>query len=100
MRLCNNAVLAAFMVAAVLTLPAQQKSPAPSTAAQPGQAPSLSEDRDPVRSPDLEAPSSGTGPLVKEGSGYVLRADVEEVVMYCSVLEGNKHGPGPEKGKL
>jgi VWFA-related protein len=97
MRLCNNAILASFFVAAALMLPAQQKSTATTTGAQPAQAPSLGEDRDPVRSPDPEAPSTGTGPLVKEGSGYVLRADVEEVVMYCSVLEGNKQVPDLQK---
>jgi len=55
-----------------------------------GAVPSIGEDRDPVRSPDLEAPSTGAGPLAKEGGGYVIRTDVEEVVLNCTVLEGNK----------
>lgn len=98
MRLCNNAILAAFLAGAALLLHAQQKpnkpnqdtnaAPAQSSAAQ---APSLSEDRDPVRSPDSAAPSSTeAGSLRKEGGGYVLRADVEEVVLNCSVLEGTR----------
>ena len=31
-----------------------------------------------------------TGPLRKEGEGYILRTDVEEVVLNCTVLEGNQ----------
>jgi Ca-activated chloride channel family protein len=98
MRLCNNAVFAAFLAAAALTLQAQQKpttqtpSPQPAAAQAAGQAPSLSEDRDPVRSPDveIEAPAAESGPLRKESGGYVLRADVEEVVLNCTVLEGSR----------
>jgi VWFA-related protein len=98
MRLCNNAVLAAFLACAGFAVQAQQKPTtqtpsAPPAAAQPaGQVPSLSEDRDPVRSPDAgeEAPSTESGPLHKENGGYVLRADVEEVVLNCTVLEGTR----------
>jgi Ca-activated chloride channel homolog len=95
------------MVGAALMLPAQQRStmqssptPASTQAAvaqgasagepAPGQAPSLTEDRDPVRSPDVLAPETGAGPLHKQGAGYVLRADVEEVALNCTVLDGNK----------
>src|ERR1035437_1416766 len=116
MRLCNNAVLAVLLTGAALTLPAQQKpttqplpaqgasaprgastprgaSPAPAASQPqyaPAQAPSLTEDRDPVRSPDVAAPETGNGPLQKKGEGYVLRADVEEVVLNCTVLDGSK----------
>ena len=94
MRLCNNAVLAALLAGAALTLPAQQKpttqSPNPPAQSAPAQPPSLTEDRDPVRSPDLEAPASSAGPLRKQGEGYVLRTDVEEVVLNCTVLEGSQ----------
>jgi VWFA-related protein len=97
MRLYSNAALAAFMAGTVFLLPAQQRTTTPSQGAQtpaarpaPAQAPSLSEDTDPVRSPDLTPPSTDSGSLKKEGSGYVLRADVEEVVLNCSVLEGNR----------
>jgi Ca-activated chloride channel family protein len=99
MRLCNNAVLAALVAGAALSLPAQTKptnqAPAKQASAQaaqnvPAQAPSLTEDRDPVRSPDAAAPETGTGPLRKQGEGYVLRTDVEEVVLNCTVLDGTR----------
>jgi len=101
MRLCTNAVLAALIACAALTLAAQQKSTPGSTqttAAQPAsgaqtvprQAPSLTEDRDPVRSPDPELPVNGAGPVHKQGDGYVLHTDVEEVVLNATVLEGTR----------
>lgn len=103
MRLCNNAVLAALVAGAALMLHAQQKPTKQTPAAQTthaqaaanqssgGQAPSLTEDRDPVRSPDAGAPpSTEAGALRKEGGGYVLRANVEEVVLNCTVLEGTR----------
>ena len=100
MRLCNNAVFAVLLAGASLTLTAQTKttqqnpkidSAAQTTPAQAtGQAPSLTEDRDPVRSPDVEAPATAAGPLNKQGGGYVLRADVEEVVLNCTVLDGTR----------
>jgi VWFA-related protein len=82
MRLCNNAALALLLAGAPIALSAQQ-SPAP---AKP---PSLTVDRDPVRSPDLE-PSSSAGPLSHQSGGYVLHTDVEEVVLNCSVLEASR----------
>jgi Ca-activated chloride channel homolog len=93
MRLCSNAFFAVFVFfAAVLTLPAQQTPAKP----PPSQTPSLSVDRDPVRSPD--APGPAVGSVHKEGSeGYVLRTDVEEVVLNCTVLEGNKLVPDLKK---
>jgi Ca-activated chloride channel homolog len=96
MRLCNNAVLVVLLAGAVLSLPAQQpptpKTPAPGQT-QPSQAPPLSVDTDPVRSPDNEPPATATGPLKKEGEGYVLHTDVEEVVLNATVLEGNRLVP-------
>ena len=93
MRLCNNAILATLLTGAVLTLAAQQP-PSPTTPAatpaQAGQAPSLTVDRDPVRSPDKEPPAGAAGIVRKEGTGYVLHTDVEEVVLNCTVLEGNR----------
>jgi len=118
MRLCNNVSLARLLAGAVLTLPvltlpvltltalslgAQQApgapSPAPSSASPgqnnqaPNQTPSLTVDRDPVRSPDADAPSTAAGSIRKEGAGYVLHTDVEEVVLNATVLEGNKLVP-------
>ena len=50
-------------------------------------------DRDPVRSPDVEPAGAAAGPLRREGGGYVLHTDVEEVVLNATVLEGNKLVP-------
>jgi Ca-activated chloride channel family protein len=97
MRLCNNAVFAALLAGAALMLHAQQKptkpaaeANAPAAQSPSSQPPSLTEDRDPVRSPDVSAPSTDAGSLRKEGGGYVLRTDVEEVVLNCTVLEGTR----------
>ena len=58
---------------------------------QPGSSrASLTVDTDPVRSPDAEPPATTPGPLKKEGEGYVLHTDVEEVVLNATVLEGNR----------
>lgn len=103
MRLCNNAICAALLSGAVLTLSAQSASAA--SVALPagsghalfqasiqasGQAPSLPPDADPVRAPEGTAPAPAAAPLPKEGSGYVLRTDVEEVVLNATVLNGNQ----------
>jgi VWFA-related protein len=45
-------------------------------------------DRDPARSPDGEA--TAAEPALKQGEGYVLHTDVEEVVLNCTVLDGNR----------
>jgi len=58
------------------------------SAQTPAQAPSLTVDRDPVRSPDGEPPAFPA--IRKEGEGFVLHTDVEEVVLNASVLDGNK----------
>ena len=99
MRHCNKAVLAVLLAAAALPLPAQ---PSPAQAAgeqaSPDQAPQLTVDRDPVRSPDAEpGASAASGPLRKEGGGYVLHTDVEEVALNCTVLEGNRLVPDLKK---
>jgi VWFA-related protein len=95
MRLCNNAALAVFAVllpGAVHSFAAQQSPATPA----PAQAPPLTVDRDPVRSPDAAAPVS-PGPLKKEAEGYVLHTDVEEVVLNATVLDGNKLVPDLKK---
>ena len=87
MRLCNNALLSCFLAVTALPLAAQQTQTPPATP----QAPSLTEDRDPVRSPDLAAPPTTAGqPLQKEGEQFVLRTDVEEVVLNATVLDGSR----------
>jgi len=98
MRHCNNAILAVFLAASALTLAAQQATPqstpnqatkqTPSVPAAAGQAPSLTVDRDPVRSPDGEP--APTEQMRKQGQGYVLHTEVEEVVLNCTVLDGNR----------
>ncbi len=91
MRPCNKAILAVLLLISTLALGAQQ-APKPSAPATPAQAPSLTVDTDPVRSPDAEQPSSASGePLHKEGGeGYVLHTNVEEVVLNATVLEGSQ----------
>jgi len=102
MRLCNNAVLAVLFSAAVLPTPAQQ-SPTPAagsagTQTPSNQGPSLTVDRDPVRSPDAEPPQNqSTGSMRKQGGGYILHTDVEEVVLNATVLEGNRLVPDLKK---
>jgi Ca-activated chloride channel homolog len=54
------------------------------------QAPVLTVDTDPVRSPDAGAATPAAKALPKEGSSYVYRTDVEEVVLNASVLEGTR----------
>ncbi len=90
MRLCSNTILAALLGGAALLAPAQPR-PASTANAQttPGQAPPLTVDTDPVRSPDAGLTPS-LGPLRKQGrEGYILRTDVEEVVLNATVLSDN-----------
>ncbi|MGD0800938.1 MAG: VWA domain-containing protein [Terracidiphilus sp.] len=81
MRLCHYAVLAFLLAGAALVLAAQQPL-------QTHQPEPLTVDRDPVRSPDGEPPAPPA--LRKEGNGYVLRTEVDEVALNCTVLEGNQ----------
>ena len=101
MRLCNDAILTVLLLAGTaLALPAQQITPAssasaplaqaaPSQGAPPQTAP-LSTDRDPVRAPEGTVTPPVNGPLPKQGSGYVLHTDVEEVVLNATVLSGSQ----------
>jgi VWFA-related protein len=94
MRLCNNALLAVFLAGAVFTLAAQQAPSRTASAPASAQAPPLTVDRDPVRSPEIEPPAAvSTGNVRKQGEGYVLHTDVEEVALNCTVLEGNRLVP-------
>jgi VWFA-related protein len=95
MRQCNNAVLAVLFAGAVLALPAQQPSTAPDQTSPSAQAPVLTVDRDPVRSPDSEP--SAAEPMRKTGEGYVLHTDVEEVVLNATVLDGSRLVPDLKK---
>jgi Ca-activated chloride channel homolog len=56
------------------------------------QAPPLTVDRDPVRSPDPDQPRSGpTDTVTKEPGGFVLRSEVEEVSLNVTVIDNNGH---------
>jgi VWFA-related protein len=92
MRLCNNAVLLAFLAVAGVVLPAQQSS-APQAGAQTKSAPppALSQDTDPVRSPDTPTTPAPGGEIQKQREGsYLLHTDVEEVVLNATVLDGTE----------
>jgi VWFA-related protein len=90
MRLCNKSIFAVFISLATLASWAQQVPGKPAQAP----APSLTEDRDPMRSPDAESPATtpnpAGAPLKKEGDGFILRTNVEEVVLNATVLEGTR----------
>jgi Ca-activated chloride channel family protein len=88
MRLCNNAILVAFFAVAGLALHAQQ-APAAKSATGLKPAPSLTQDSDPVHSPDA-APAAPPDDLRKQGEGYLLHTDVEEVVLNATVLDGTQ----------
>lgn len=86
MRHCNKVIVAALLAMAALSLSAQNPPQAPA----PTQAPPLTVDRDPVRSPDGNAPPPASS-VKKEGGQYVLHADVEEVVLNATVLDSSGH---------
>jgi VWFA-related protein len=92
MRLCSNAVLAILIAGTALALPAQSSSSQKDSTAPAAQAP-LTVDRDPVRSPDAEQPAAAPSPLHKQGEGFVLHTDVEEVVLNVTVLDGARLVP-------
>jgi len=87
MHHCNSALLAIFLAGASLSLAAQNAS----KPAAPPQAPSLTVDRDPVRSPEGNAPSPSHEGIQKESGGFVLHTDVEEVVLNATVLDDHSH---------
>jgi Ca-activated chloride channel homolog len=100
MRHCNNLVLLIYLAGATLALGAQQAappSPSPAATTQSKQAPPLTVDRDPVRSPDAEPSSADAGVIRKEGTTFVLHTDVEEVALNATVIEGNRLVPDLKK---
>jgi VWFA-related protein len=88
MRHCNKATCSILLLLTTLPLWAQQTPAKPPQAPVSTPAPSLTEDRDPVRSPDAEAPAPTAPAVRKESEGYILRTNVEEVVLNATVLEG------------
>jgi VWFA-related protein len=81
----HSGIAIAVLVAGALSLSAQK------TPNQPAPTSPLAVDHDPVRSPDSAnaAPYTGEG-VHKEGGGFVLHTDVEEVVLNATVLDGNR----------
>lgn len=88
----------AIALAAALPLFAQQK-PAGASARQSGQAgaslPAV--DRDPVPAPSSQPQSTTGKPLKKQGKGYILKTDVNEVILNATVLDGNRMVPNLKK---
>ena len=78
---------------------AQQPAAAPAAAKQPPvKQPSLTVDRDPVPSPDVDAPGKpqtgttqgvGLAKIEREGGKYTLRQDAYEVRLNATVLDGS-----------
>jgi VWFA-related protein len=89
MHLFNKAAIAALFWASALLLQAQS-APVPPGQEQPNSAAPLTVDTDPVRSPDALPSAPTSGPLRKQGEGYVLRTNVEEVVLNATVLNGTE----------
>jgi Ca-activated chloride channel homolog len=92
MRLCSNVFFGGLLAVAGVLLRSQAPAVAPAAEAQPApQVPSLQTDTDPVRSPDASTAAAPAGNVEKQGSGYLLHADVEEVVLNASVLDGSNN---------
>ena len=77
---------------------AQQPTTAPAQVKQQPKQPSLTVDRDPVPSPDVDAPAAaqtgtpqgvGLGKIEREGGKYTLRQDAYEVRLNATVLDSS-----------
>jgi len=92
MRHCSKAVFAALFIASGLLLPAllDQQAHAQASAPPAAQSPALTQETDPVRSPDTAPPVAPAGTISKQASGYLLHTDVEEVVLNATVLNGTQ----------
>jgi Ca-activated chloride channel family protein len=81
--------LAGALAAAQVPLKTPEQAP---TAPASQQAPPLTVDRDPVRSPDRDEPAKpSTGDVTKEGKGFTIVSDVEEVSLNVTVLDSGGH---------
>jgi Ca-activated chloride channel family protein len=97
MRLYSRAIFTNFLVLALAlwlrAIPAHALVPQNGSTQKPAQqtAP-LTVDQDPVRSPDGagNVTTPAAGPVEKQGKGYVLRTNVDEVVLNATVLEGTR----------
>jgi Ca-activated chloride channel family protein len=79
------AALIAFASAQLFSQTSEKTTP-------PKTPPPFTVDRDPVRSPDPDTPSTGpTDTVTKEKGGFVLRSEVEEVSLNVTVLDSSGH---------
>ena len=89
MRRCNNSLIALLLAGAAFVAQAQTPQ-APRPGGSGVQPPNLTVDTDPVRSPDASTVATSNS-IEKEGrEGYILRTDVEEVVLNATVVSGNQ----------
>ena len=80
--------LAVLLLSSLLPVFAQQPDATPAHEQQtPILAPTLSIERDPVASPD----PADAAVIRKQGEGYVLTTEVDEVVLNATVLEGTRN---------
>ncbi len=86
-RTCGCAVFVAFLTAPGLTA---QRVSASADAAALAHSPAFVQDADPVRAPDSASPASYAGSPKPADTGYVLHANVEEVVLNATVLDGQQ----------
>jgi len=116
-RSFRNSALSLAFAALVVFFPGWSALPGQNPPAQPAQAqpalppgmdnptrpevqPSLEQDRDPIPSPDIVAPESGTAAntpggknqLQKQANGvYTMHEDVDEVLLNCTVVDEKGH---------
>ena len=98
MRPCNNANPCVFLI---LDLHAGRTTGAKaSTAFASGQTPPLTWIAIRYARRTLNSLDPGREPLHKEGEGYVLHTNVEEVVLNATVLQGTQSGTDTEERQL
>lgn len=88
-RVLSRVLFAGFLAALPLTAQRAQTHASTGTDEQ-GKAPALTVDQDPVRSPESGPVSAVGSPLSKQGKGYILKTNVNEVVLNATVLDGNR----------
>jgi len=79
---CGIACTALMLASVSAQLIAQPQTQTQTKPTQP-----LTQDHDPVRSPDAETTKAPTGEVAKQGGGYIVRAEVEEVSLNVTVLD-------------
>jgi len=93
MRLRNNMILMVLLAGSALAVAEQQPATPSQTApgqTTPAQTAPLTVDRDPVRAPEGTVTAPASGPVTKQGTGFILHTDVEEVVLNATVLNGSQ----------